>query len=111
MDAQIACGDNVIDVDDEQQRRQNSTLRDASSRSNSLGFVDALGDTEGTIGEEGAKPQPSFACNTSLSAQLVQQPIVGHAIKGFDNVEENHWQLFLLAHGVIYGTAMEIQMI
>jgi hypothetical protein len=111
MNTDRALRGQVIDVDDKQQRGQHCALGHTSRGGHTPRRVLALGDTEGTVGEERANPHPSFARYPSLVEQLEQEPVMRNTIKRFDNVKENNGQRFATTHGIAHLTLKNVEVI
>ena len=83
----------VVDVDGEEQRREDTALGHPSSRRKPVGCVVVLCDAELTVGQEASDPRPGLAMDLGVAAQLEEQQVVGHPVEGLDDVEKHHRQL------------------
>ena len=76
----------VIDIDGEEERRENAPLRNTSRGREPFGALVVLGDSELTVGEKSPKPTPSLAVDGSMGVKLVEQEVVRDAVESLDDV-------------------------
>ena len=76
----------VVDVDGEEERRENAPLRNTCRGREPFGALVVLCDSELTVGEKSLKPSPSLAVDGSMGVELVEQEVVRDAVEGFDDV-------------------------
>jgi hypothetical protein len=77
----------VVDVDSEEQRREDAPLGNTSKRGEPVRGDVVLGNSEHTVGEKATKPAPSLTLDIGFVKEFVEQEVVRDAVEGFDDVE------------------------